>query len=997
MGTCVEQALVQRSMGDGAGASVELRARAVRSHRELRQIVEGRAVEEGSRSVGIIDLFAAFEGRQIATERRRPTISAAMYPAFRRGLESGQAGIASLSEESKLGIDTTLDNFRFRRETRRPGNGKPSLNLHIGQTDDIRGTGACGAGQAVDHRHESKRGDGPGWTVVTKPGIALRIQELLTLVRAPALGGAVKRGKPPRNDAHAEPLCFVDTLPVAPEGGVAHGIDAAFIGAGFDDLDRARDQLILGHDLTAVLPGMGLANGDGLEARILDALGHAGVDHVKLKELEHRLDAQRPGLHGVLEEVSLEEPLVRVDVLLGAQEAEPLSSTARIERRDAVDHQEHGVRETERAAAIPFGTLREVDQEVGLCLDLGPIGVVDRKADLIGQGFAGKETEHGPELVGELVIAVALHLEGLDDHAGRLGDVRDLHLGAEDTVRGNDLAMDGGCAVEVAEGEILLGGQRTAHIAGEPTAWLERRFEEDAERHRGHAVFAEVPLFDRGNVVLNDDLRAGLEHTDGSVGLRDAAHEVVWRTRKASDAAGAVEDLVHRAKRVARLAPRAREEGGVVELEVTSGCDRLGLLVVGEELGHRGHRPVRNHPQSHPACVESAEAVDRAQEVGVQHRDGPVMNFLDEDLVGDLLGARDDLAATQELVLLVWDGLETPTILLECVAEPGHVEGHHLQAALKHQGAGHAGVVLEVSAEKPVVGMDLGDGLHVAAAPGTALGIEVGDLLEEQEVARLNFRRPSVRLAELETQAEAAVDIRIGERADLLLREARTCALDGGRIDAGLGDDFLLLRLPENASGVVELPLREEACLPTANGEHRLIVDVAIVVEEEEADVALAGMAVDMNVVAKGFAGAGKRAMIGELATEESVSAVALVQEVGPEVADQEEVGLTRLDHDAGGHVARVHEPVVFTNVGLSPNGALLHGTGLGVDPGDARRQKEGRLGHAALHRVRVLLFEEGAEDLGDAAARVDLECGAIERRALWRRRRHWRWHWRWR
>ena len=41
-----------------------------------------------------------------------------------------------------------------------------------------------------------------------------------------------------------------------------------------------------------------------------------------LERLNHRLDAERAGLHRVLEEVRLEEPLAGVDVLLGAHAPE---------------------------------------------------------------------------------------------------------------------------------------------------------------------------------------------------------------------------------------------------------------------------------------------------------------------------------------------------------------------------------------------------------------------------------------------------------------------------------------------------------------------------------------------------------------------------------------------------------------------------------------------------------------------------------------------------
>ena len=51
----------------------------------------------------------------------------------------------------------------------------------------------------------------------------------------------------------------------------------------------------------------------------------------------------------------------------------------------------------------------------------------------------------------------------------------------------------------------------------------------------------------------------------------------------------------------------------------------------------------------------------------------------------------------------------------------------------------------------------------------------------------------------------------------------------------------------------------------------------------------------------------------------------------------------------------------------------------LAFDTEHAIGEKQRRLGHAHLHGVLVLLREERPEDLGDGAARVDLERRAIE------------------
>ena len=55
--------------------------------------------------------------------------------------------------------------------------------------------------------------------------------------------------------------------------------------------------------------------------------------------------------------------------------------------------------------------------------------------------------------------------------------------------------------------------------------------------------------------------------------------------------------------------------------------------------------------------------------------------------------------------------------------------------------------------------------------------------------------------------------------------------------------------VPEDAARVGELLVGEEAGLAAAHGEAERAVDAAVVVEEEEADVALLGVAVDVDVV----------------------------------------------------------------------------------------------------------------------------------------------------
>src|SRR5690606_19457921 len=97
--------------------------------------------------------------------------------------------------------------------------------------------------------------------------------------------------------------------------------------------------------------------------------------------------------------------------------------------------------------------------------------------------------------------------------------------------------------------------------------------------------------------------------------------------------------------------------------------------------------------------------------------------------------------------------------------------------------------------------------------------------------------------------AEARDDVAARERLEVLALEARARAARGGRVEARVGIDLLLLGRPQDAGGGGELLLGEEAGLSVAHGERGPAVDVAVVVEEEEADVALLRVAVDVDVV----------------------------------------------------------------------------------------------------------------------------------------------------
>ena len=69
-------------------------------------------------------------------------------------------------------------------------------------------------------------------------------------------------------------------------------------------------------------------------------------------------------------------------------------------------------------------------------------------------------------------------------------------------------------------------------------------------------------------------------------------------------------------------------------------------------------------------------------------------------------------------------------------------------------------------------------------------------------------------------------------------------------------------------------------------------IDNAVVMEEEQADLVLVGVAVDMNLVRQRIARRRQIIHIGQLTTQESIDPLTLVEEVCPHVGDQHEIGL---------------------------------------------------------------------------------------------------------
>ena len=298
-----------------------------------------------------------------------------------------------------------------------------------------------------------------------------------------------------------------------------------------------------------------------LEAGLDDPLVHSRLEHEELQRLDHRLDPEGAGLHGVLEEVGLEEPLSRVHVLDGPHLAEAGLARLGPEAVDAVEHQEHRSGEP-RPARVEEGRRPrgEVDEEVARPLEELAVGVEDREPGLVRERGRREEAEDGLHLVDRPLSHGAGHLERLDDHRPGRRDAVQLHARRERAGVGEDLAEKRPGPVEIAEAELLVDAQRRADVAREPAARLERRLEEDGERHRPAAVLVEVPGVGR-DVVLDGHRRARLHHADRAVDLRHAAHEEIRRPRKPGHARRARRTARRSARRPSTASPTRRRGG----------------------------------------------------------------------------------------------------------------------------------------------------------------------------------------------------------------------------------------------------------------------------------------------------------------------------------------------------------------------------------------------------------------------------------------------------
>ena len=438
--------------------------------------------------------------------------------------------------------------------------------------------------------------------------------------------------------------------------------------------------------------------------------------------------------------------------------------------------------------------------------------------------------------------------------------------------------MNAGRTIQVAEQEVVR-ADSASRPTGEPSARLERGFEQHRVGHHGVPVLLEVPGI-LGDVVFDDRRAVRRSRAHLARRRRDARHEVVGRTGEARHLARTVKINVHRPERVGGATPAAGKQAGPVEGRGRAA--RRGDVRGAQEGGElgAGERPVGDKFHPHWVGVEALQPIDRTQDLGHEARQRAVVNLSDEDFVHQLLAGGRDLPATTQLERHILDRLETPAILVQGVAAGREQDVHGLQAAIKHQGARHARVVVEVAVEEPQVGPDIQFSSEIATLPRSTVQVERHAVQKEHAVGR-GARGPRVGVGTSVTRPERGFQIAVPERLQRgsVQLGARGLGSPGVRA-AGAGVVFL--GIPEASTRIRQLFIREEARLPIPHRQAVRFADPTVVAEEEHAHIPQLCVLVDADVVLERVPDAGQLGLVGERAAKQPVDAFRFVEEVDP-------------------------------------------------------------------------------------------------------------------
>ena len=107
------------------------------------------------------------------------------------------------------------------------------------------------------------------------------------------------------------------------------------------------------------------------------------------------------------------------------------------------------------------------------------------------------------------------------------------------------------------------------------------------------------------------------------------------------------------------------------------------------------------------------------------------------------------------------------------MARCGKIKRQCLDAGFDHEVARHAGIILEVPLEKPIIRRNHRFTSHEPPAPWATRWVVQRNLVNEKLISGLDFRRPRMRLSPFVSRAKAIESASFAKSNQLLLVERR--------------------------------------------------------------------------------------------------------------------------------------------------------------------------------------------------------------------------------
>ncbi len=133
---------------------------------------------------------------------------------------------------------------------------------------------------------------------------------------------------------------------------------------------------------------------------------------------------------------------------------------------------------------------------------------------------------------------------------------------------------------------------------------------------------------------------------------------------------------------------------------VAEACAWLGLGGNGLQGTSALKRPAWDESELHAAAVKDFEAIDGTQEIGGEGGNRSTCKRINEQFVNQKVSAGCDLTATLQSVGNLRHRFKAPAITGQGRSLGREIKGHRLQAALKHEGSRHAGIVFKMAIEE---------------------------------------------------------------------------------------------------------------------------------------------------------------------------------------------------------------------------------------------------------------------------------------------------------